>query len=404
MNPAPRPGPPHPRPAAALWLRWALLALLLLSGCRSPDGPKPGRTKLSSRLIDVPIQVIGNLVVVETSWDRHGPWRFLVDTGSSVTLVSPEFDERYHMDLPPRSAPSVRVRGAGGELTTLRSTAVRRIELGDARFDRVQALVFDTSELSAHLGVKIDGVLGFPLFRNTILTLDYPRSRLIMTPAGPVPLVPGARVPFNTAYNVPLIPVELGDRTLLALIDSGSDGPLNLNPVGLELDFVTPPRPGATVASLMGERTQDVGRLAQPLRIGHYVLPQPVVDLTDNLSSLGGEVLRHFTVTFDQARGHATFYRESTTPVLSPVRRSSGLSFVKTRAYWRVAGVVPGSPAAAAGARPGDLITRIDGEPVERWDLQRFRTRVAAGGAIDFTFLDGRTETTRRLAVIDLVP
>ena len=35
--------------------------------------------------------------------------------------------------------------------------------------------------------------------------------------------------------------------------------------------------------------------------IGDYTVEQPVVDLTDELTSVGGGLLRHFTVTFDQA-------------------------------------------------------------------------------------------------------
>ena len=35
----------------------------------------------------------------------------------------------------------------------------------------VDVLIYDCEPLSAHLGVRIDGVLGFPLFRETLLTL-----------------------------------------------------------------------------------------------------------------------------------------------------------------------------------------------------------------------------------------
>jgi hypothetical protein len=382
-----------------------LVALLVISpGCRSPAGPKPGRTKLTSRLIVVPARVVGNLVVVETQWDRHGPWRFLVDTGSSTTLVSPEFSDRYATTEAALRLPMVRARGADGNTALLPAVTIRRIELGDARFERVQSLVYDCTELSAHLGLKIDGVLGFPLFRDTILTLDYPQSRLIMTTAGEAPLVPGIRLPFDSGAKIPLIPIDVGDRTLLALIDSGSDGPLNLNPIGLDLRFTSGPRVGATIGTLVGDRQQRVGRIEDTVRLGQYRLPEPVVDLTDYLSSLGGEFLRHFTITFDQVRGTATFHRDTTTPILSPPKRSSGISFSKTAAYWRVAGIVPDSPAAATDLRPGDLVVRINGENVEQWDLERFAALVETASAIDFTLLQGRTERPLRIPTLVLVP
>jgi hypothetical protein len=391
--------------APTLWvLVAAFCCLTLLSGCRTPAGPKPGRTKLLSRLIEVPVRVVGNLVIVETQWDKHGPWRFLIDTGSSTTLVSPELAARYSTSEAALGVPPVRVRGADGRVTMLTAVTIRRIELGDARFERVQSLVYDCAELSAHLGVKIDGVLGFPLFRDTIMTLDYPQSRLIITTAGEAPLVPGATLPFDSGAKIPLIPIDVGDRTLLALIDTGSDGPLNLNPTGLELSFVSGPRPGSTIGTLLGDRQQQIGRISDTLRIGLYRLPAPIVDLTDQLSSLGGELLRHFTITFDQARGRVTFYRDGTVPVESFSKRSSGLSFSKTGAYWRIVGIVPNSPAAESGVQLGDLVVRINGELVEQWDLQRFRTLVETAGAIEFTILNGREETVVRIPTLVLVP
>ncbi len=384
---------------------WGLvLVAVFFAGCFSPAGPKPGRTKLTSRLIEVPVQVVGHLVVVETNADDDGPWRFLLDTGSSVTLVDPAFAAHHSMPGQTNGTPEIRVRDATGALTTLEPTIIPRLEFGEARFDRVKALIYDCSELSAHLGRPIHGVIGFPLFRDTILTLDYPGSRLIITPAGQAPLTPGSTINFDTDSPLPLIPIEVGDRTLLALIDSGNDGPLNLNPAGLNLSFASAPRPGATINALVSDRIQEVGRLADPLRIGDYVLPSPVIDLTDDLSSLGGEVLHNFAITFDQARGTVTFYRPTTAPIETPPRRSAGLSFAKTPAYWRVAGVVPGSPAEAAGVEPGDLVVRIDGETVEAWDLGRYRGQVTTASHIAFTFLEGDDERTVDLPIFDLVP
>lgn len=381
-----------------------VLMLLNVTGCRTSPAPKPGRTKLSSELIEVPAQLIGNLLVVETQWDKGGPWRFLVDTGSSATLVSPAFAARYATAETARGMPAVRVRGADGNVTTLGAVTLRRIELGDARFERVRALVFDCAELSAHLGMRIDGVLGFPLFRETVLTLDYPQSRLLLTSAGQPPLVPGTPLQFDATAKVPLIPLGLGDRTFFALIDSGSDGPLSLNPAGMQLRFANGPRPGTIVGTLAGDRQQQIGRLQDTLRLGIYRLPQPVVDLTENLSSIGGEVLRHFSVSFDQIRGTATFHRSATTPIRSPERRSIGIGFSRTAAYWRIVGLVPDSPASRAGLQPGDLVVRIDGEPVEHWPLDRYRMLIENTDEVELTLLDGRTERTLRLPTFVLVP
>lgn len=382
-------------------------AALLLGGCMTfkRESPRPGRTALDTPLVVVPAITIGNYLVVETKWDRHGPYRFLVDTGSSVTLVTPELARRYRAkNRPPETMPRVRVRSASGDTTILDPAVLSRLEIGGARFEDIYVLVHDCQELTAHLGLKVDGVLGFPLFRETVLTLDYPRSRLLLQPRSPAPLTPGVTIPFNNELRTPIIPLNLGDQSLTALIDSGSDAPLSLNLAGLASDFAVLPRPGVAIGTLTGDHLQHVGRWRQPLQIGDYTIVQPIVDVTDELTAIGGGILRHFTVTFDQERNQVTFYRDRREPIILPPRRSSGLSFTKYPAYWRVVSVVPGSPANAAGVQGGDLVTRINGELVAAWDYRRFERLVANTDEIRFTFLTGTQETAHSIAVFNLVP
>jgi hypothetical protein len=388
---------------------FAGLCVLLLTGCslntfrREP--PRPGRTTFTSPLVQLAAQNVGNYLLLEAKWDRHGPYRFLIDTGSSVTLVTPALARRYPgKSLPPAGAPRVRVTSAEGVVTELPPAWLRHLELGGAQFDEVPVLLYDCASISAHLGVRIDGVLGFPLFRETILTLDYPNTRVLLQPSRDRPLVPGATFAFDDARKTPVIPIRLGNRSLMALIDSGSDAGLSLNPVGIEPEFVSGPRACATVGTLGGDRVQQIGRLADTLAIGGYILPQPIVDLTDELSAIGGGVLKHFVITFDPAHDRVTFYRESREPIMTPPRRSAGVSFNKTPAYWKVAGVVHDSPAEAAGIRIGDLVTRIDGEPVAQWDLRRYEQLISTAREVAFSFLNGNLETTKNAAVFDLVP
>lgn len=388
----------------------SVFCLLILSGCavlpfrREP--PVPGRTTLGSPLVILPAETIGNYLIVQAKWDRFGPYRFLIDTGSSVTLISPALAKRYPgRDASLPAGPRVRVAAADGNLAELPAASLRRIELGEARFEDVPVLVYDCAPLSAHLGVKIDGVLGFPLFRKTLLTIDYPGSRVVLRPTTATAPTPGATVVFDDARKTPVIHVQLGDRSIVALIDSGSDALFSLNPVGLETPFSFGPRAGATVGTIAGDRPQQIGRLAESLAIGDHVFQRPVVDLTDELSTIGGGMLRHFAVTFDQEHDRVTFYRESRAPILSPPCRSAGVSFSKTPAYWKVAGVIAGSPAEAAGIRPGDLVTRVNGEPVARWDFRRYERLIATAGEIALTFLNGASESEpKRVAVFDLVP
>jgi len=356
--------------------------------------------------VTLPAQMLGNTLVIEAKWDHYGPYHFLIDTGSSVTLVTPELAARYAAaDAPPPEAPQVRVRSSDGSSTVLPAAMLTRIELGSAKFTTVPVLVYDCTTLSEQFGVKIDGVLGFPFFRNTLLTLDYPKGRVVLRRQTLAPLnLPGSMIPFNNADKTPLISVRLGDRTFSVLIDSGSDETFSLNPFGLAPKFAFGPTEGPTVGTLTGDRPEQIGRLSETLYIGDYAVPRPVVEITEELSALGGGVLKYFTVTFDQEHDRVTFFRDATDPIAVPGRRSTGLSFGKTPAYWRVVGVVPGSPADAADVETGDLVTRINGEAVARWTTRRYEQLLANAESITVTFLNGTRETDKRLRVVDLVP
>ena len=302
------------------------------------------------------------------------------------------------------------MRSANGGETALPAITLRQLRLGASLFERVPALAYDFSDLSSHLGLRIDGIIGFPVFQHTLLTLDYPGQRLIIAPAPATYAPPPKQTPrastltFSNQQGVPLIPIQLGNESFVALIDSGSDGSLSLNPAGLHPQFSHGPRAGTLVSSLSGDRPQLTGRLSQSLLIGTHTIAQPIVDLTDQLSSLGGELLRHFAVTFDQRRNLVTFAREADGPVAMEPRRHTGLSFARSPAYWRVLTVIPDTPTAALPVQAGDLCVRINGEPVDKWDYARYAALLKTATKITCTFLAGTKETDIEVPIFNLVP
>jgi membrane-associated protease RseP (regulator of RpoE activity) len=161
---------------------------------------------------------------------------------------------------------------------------------------------------------------------------------------------------------------------------------------------------GPLEATLSGDKASKIGRLAGVLHIGSFDVPQPVGELTDDLSSIGGGILSHFTITFDQKHDEVFFQRDDAAPILVSPLRGTGISFRKSPAYWKVVGVVPTSPAAAAGVSQGDLISRINGEPVAAWDPVRYDQLVASATSIDYTFIEGTSDATKPIDVAVLVP
>ncbi|WP_415908554.1 aspartyl protease family protein [Oleiharenicola sp. Vm1] len=398
------------RPFPLLCLLASALWLALATGCANfPFGRGPGQTFVQTKPAALPARVLGNYFIVEAEQIDGTVRRFLVDTGSTATFVSQNLAKAIGQRERDAAKRTVPVRSANNGEITLETVTLKRLQLGEAKFDRVAALVYDFEELSAHLGLTIDGLIGFPVFRNTLLTLDYPHAQLVIAPHQPGAALPRsagrvAVIAFNNEQGTPFIPVQLGNESFVVLVDSGSDGGLQLNPVGLHPRFAFGPRAGTLVSSISGDRAQQVGRLGQNLLLGTHVVEQPVVDVTDQLSSIGGELLRHFAVTFDQRRNYATFTRDTDGPVRIEPRRSTGLSFSRAAAYWRVLRIVPDTPTTQLGLQPGDLVVRINGEPVAGWSYERYAALLASAAKVTYTFLTGTREYDVEIPVFELVP
>lgn len=399
---------PASRVLSICFLSSALCALI--TGCVTSPGRAPAVTHIRPQPVRLPAQILSHFFLVESPQADGETYRFMIDTGSSVTLVSPALaaalKQKESRKAPLRTLP---VRGANGREIELPAITLRQFRLGEAHFERVPAIVYDFSELSAHLGLSIDGVVGFPLFRDTLLTLDYPAAQLEIAPNPVVAAQPARQprtsvIPYNRERATPHIPVQMDNESFFVLIDSGSDGGLALNPAGLHPRFIHGPRIGMIVSSLDGDKRQLVGRLAQNVTIGAQLVQQPVVDLTEQLSSLGGELLRHFRITFDQQRHLVTLVRSTDGPVAMPGRRSTGLSFRRFPNYWRLLAVVPETPNSSLPVQPGDLCVRINGELVEKWTFERYADLVKTSSRITYTFLSGAKETDHEVQVFELVP
>lgn len=395
---------------ARVRLLLSVVCLLILAGCSSVSRRAPGRTVVDVAATTLPARVLSNFFLVESRWEDGRTYRFLIDTGSTVSYVSPDLAKRFAVKPKKGDPQKVQVRSAAGGEIELEAITLRRLSLGEAHFDRVQALIYDFAELSGHLGLQIDGIIGFPVFRNTLLTMDYPNARLVIAPYPAVFAPPPKQTPlvstiaFNNQQGTPLIPIQMGNESFIVLIDSGSDGGLNLNPTGLHPRFANGPRTGTIVSSLQGDRQQLTGRLDQSVLLGTHTIQQPIVDLTDQLSSIGGELLVHFAVTFDQRRNQVTFTHDHDGPVTMEPRRNTGLSFSKSPVYWRVLTVIPDTPTAKLPLQPGDLCVRINGEPVAKWDYARYAELIKTAAKVTYTFLIGTKETDVEVPIFELVP
>jgi predicted aspartyl protease len=120
----------------------------------------------------------GGLVAVPVKVNGKGPFRFVVDTGSTAAIVSTTLARR--LDL--RSV-GTNALGAGGRFTARATVADTMQVAGTARRD-VLIGITDLTPLSNAARERIDGLLGYTFLKPYRMTIDYPKHRLCLEATG----------------------------------------------------------------------------------------------------------------------------------------------------------------------------------------------------------------------------
>ena len=358
------------------------------------------------RAVTVPAELRNHFLFVNVRVNGQGPFRVFVDTGCSFTLFSPELAAAVKAQPVPDDDDATTAFNALGDSLAVPRALVDSIELGGVRFEGVVAGILPMTRFTQIDGERVDGALGFSLFSEVFLGLDYPGHQLLLGPGWPEILPPlRAEMTVHEHAAVPFIVAGLQDKTFEVEIDSGSNGSLHL-PVELasSLSWKAEPRPGPLIEAI-DEETQDyLGRLNGRLTLGSLVLPEPVASVGGAEPSIGYDVLGRFCIVFDQRADRVRFYSLQAGPIASPSERSVGLSVKLDPAGWRVVRVIPGSPAEEARLAVGDLITGIEGKLASAWSRDQLHDWVDTHDAMKLQLLSSGASRDINLRVWLMVP
>ena len=301
-------------------LRCTLLGLMLGTATWAGTGAAPQVA---------PLELRRSMPFVQVLVDGKGPFTFGVDTGtSSEALVSPDLAET--LGLPSTGAveagdPS----GKNGRRLPL--VRLGRLSVAGLELQGVTAAVYQPSQAEG----RCDGILGFALFRDQLLTLDYPGLRLALGPGRLAPSSDGTVLPFRAPDGVPVVDLVVGTETVPAVVDSRGSG-LALPAARAErMKLLGDPVVIGRGRTISGEFEVRGAQLAEDVLLGGYRLRQPFVTLHPSfpIGNVGGLVLRQLVVTFDQRSKLLRLEAPERTLVLPPPQR-------------------PGAPGPADAGRP----------------------------------------------------
>lgn len=329
----------------------------------------PLYTRLAGTAI-VPAEFTHRSLFVSARINGRGPFRLLVDTGSSITLVTPAVASAVEARVPRDEDVTVNATNAFGATTDVRRVLLRTLEIGGVQFEGVLAGITEGLSLFGQIDVKpVDGLLGFSVFADVILGIDFPGRRLVLSKEWPDALPPvRAELAMRQPTNVPLVFSRLQGREIEVLVDTGSDQGLELPPdLAALVHWKAEPRPGPLVGALDDADREYVGRLSGELHLGPATQENPIAAIINGPANVGVGFLQSFCVVFDQGRDKMWLCAPSDDPVPAPTARSLGLSLLSDSDGWRVVGTIPGSPAEGAGITSGDVVTEIEGKPARAW-------------------------------------
>ena len=177
--------------------------------------------------------VAGALLVIPVKVNQSGPFEFMVDTGSQVTVIDPALASELH--LKPQGTVGL-VSAAG--YATASVTPLDTLEAKSHLVEKPFAVIQDLGQIQA-ADSRIRGVLGENFLAHFDLLIDYAHKLLCLDETEAMRnRVQGERIPFvrpqHPDSEVPfterlVISVHLsgsGTRQILLQLDSGSDGPI----------------------------------------------------------------------------------------------------------------------------------------------------------------------------------
>lgn len=303
----------------------------------------------------------GDAILIEDVMvNGKGPFRFLLDTGAEgagrvdISLVNA-------LQLPSDGTMgNVGLFGGSREMARYR---LESLTLGGLTF---KDLIMSGRDYNAEIkgpGMRpIHGILGFHLFSEYLLNINYP-ARMITLTKGELPSDGENILPFVSDDEDPEIQILVGDRKVRALLDTGAMGHLAVPGwLAKKLKFTSEP----TLKGKDGNNEVHSGTLDGALRIGtvEFTAPQTMIVGSLTQAIVGVRLLATLDLTFDQKNGRVRVERPAE-------RKRYGLTLgMRGAGPWEFKGVEAGSIAEAAGLRATDRILTINGRPLAEIDRE----------------------------------
>jgi len=393
--------PPKPRSAYAMPLTqprdWTL--------------PPSGRAIIAMRPHDTE-------VMIRVRINGKGPFLFYLDSGGH-DLLSP----RVAHELGIKIEGAGRSGGAGESTVETGYAKVASLDAGGAILKNQTVLILETSPPDV-VGEKIGGLLGLEFFERFVTHIDYAANKVSFEDPRRFTAADrraaGTPIPFKFYEHMPQVAGRFDGLPAVYNIDTGSSQTVTMTRPFVEGAQLRARYPDAVTmvdGFGTGGPTRSTIVRARSLELGSEEVARPAASLSTAqrgafsdpfyAGNIGNGALRHFAITFDYP--HSTMYLSRVAhPDLSAYGYNrTGIILVLDHGRLKVVDASPGTPAAEAGLKAGDILSAIGGMDVARQTLRETKQKlkqVTVGRPLAVDFL--RDGTPHRVVLIprDVVP
>jgi hypothetical protein len=348
------------------------------------DNPK-------KKSITIPFKSSSNLIIIPVTINESDTLNFILDTGVRYPIITElpfinKLNLNYMMPVP------IKGLGEGVELTAYRSANnTMHINGLTASNQEVQMIISEDFQISHILGIPVHGLIGFNLFKDYIVEIDYLTEKITLHKPESYNYRDNKKdiiMPLYFSGNKPYVTTDImtDDSVKVKvnlMLDTGASDALWLsNKSDNRLTYPKNHIETFIGRGLGGDLYGIKGRI-ESIWVGPLVLPQPIVafpnsELIDQLmtasdrnGTLGAEILRRFNVTIDYRNSRLTLrpthkvnddfnYNMSGMEIINPM---PGLPI------FTITSVRDSSPAFMAGLKENDQIISINNNSHKSMEL-----------------------------------
>lgn len=376
--------------------------------------------------VKIPFKLISNLVFVPIKVNGI-ELNFLLDTGVSETIL---FSLEEKKEVRFLNTEKILLKGLGNQVAVegLKSTN-NILEFSSLKIkNHLLYIVLDPDfNLSSHIGIPVNGIIGFQFFRNNLVEINYHKKKIIVYKDNQknrnkiekrfnvIPITIEKSKPYlksmvtiNTIEVPVKLLVDIGNSDAVWLFQDRS--PLLKAPSKNFDDFLGKGFSG----DVEGKRAK-----IKKFQMSNFEFTNPVAAFPDSISirnvsmvpdrmgSVGGEIMRRFDLVFDYQNQQLFLKKNSNysaafnynksgvevqhnglqwiqetvameTVALEPKYNGSGSTREKAefkykfrlKPIYEIANVRENSPAANAGLQKGDIILKINNTNTFKYSLQ----------------------------------